>query len=346
MYHALIIFLKDVKDMVRNMSFIFIIMMPLIIGGGYTYLLPDGLISVGYLGEAPVFLAEMAETEEIYLREYTRENELKEALGRNIQIGVILPQGYQEALEEGNPKKITILENTENHPLANMILFMYLSAAGEQVMPDVEVERIVKDDETPPRGMHTQISVISVVMGLVMIGTLLVPSLIVEEKEKGTLRAMVTAGISFPVIITSKAITGFLLCSIVGLLTALVSSLNISSPGVFFTFLILGAILTTLTGLIVGGLTEDLMTLNEISSMVMIFLLVPVLLQNVALHPIIEKIMMVIPTNWIIDAFYLSLLPAVDWGRLYLPLFILTAANCILFFAAVITLRRASERVA
>ena len=336
MVHALRIFLRDMKDLFRDMSLLILVLMPLALGGGLFYLLPDETVNVGYIDDKPFFLSDKPS---FNLREYTSEDEMRQALGREIAVGIILQQNNSQGLAE----KITLMESNENSLMGDVILMMYLSAVTEP--PETEVLRTARE-ASQTVGARTQVFTMSILMGMILIGTFLVPTLIVEEKEKGTLRALVTSGVGFSSMILSKAMTGFLVSTVVGLLIALLTGMEFGSMGVFLLFLALGAVFSTLVGLITGGYADNIKDMNSVATLFMLALLLPSILNNLSIPRWLDRAIMVLPTYWIQKGIFSSLASSADAGEQVLALVIVAVANIAFFATAVYVLKKASQRIA
>ena len=112
-------------------------------------------------------------------------------------------------------------------------------------------------------------------LAFAMTGALVVPLLLVEEKEKRTLDFLLTSPASLTEIITGKALTGVVYSLLIaGMLLAINHKLVGNWPLTLLTVL-LGLLFVVAIGLFMGSLFQNTMQVNTWASLVLFVLLAP-----------------------------------------------------------------------
>jgi ABC-2 type transport system permease protein len=110
----------------------------------------------------------------------------------------------------------------------------------------------------------------------------MVPTLLVEEKERKTLDAMMVAPVSYVDLIAGKALVGLVYALLsLGVIFLLNAPEQIHSVGGLIVIGVLSALFATLIGLWLGGMLDNTQSLNTWGSLPMLAFLLPVILAPV-----------------------------------------------------------------
>jgi ABC-2 type transport system permease protein len=100
-----------------------------------------------------------------------------------------------------------------------------------------------------------------VMMSIILGGTMLPAASLVEEKQKRTLTAVVSTTTTLEEIFASKAILGFIVSFVMGLVILILNQAFGQQPTLLFLVLGMGALLSALFGVILGALVKDINSL-------------------------------------------------------------------------------------
>jgi ABC-2 type transport system permease protein len=335
---VLVIAWKDILDAIKNRYLLMSLILPiglsvmfqLIFGGvSNTGLFrvaafdPGGSRLTALFGGLPgIKLVEVDSLEAL-----TREVE-KDAVG-----GMIIPGDFDAQVELGNPPEVTILLNTRkaSSELAVFrdIVYQQVWLLGEKGAPVhlVWSKSATADEPDPESGMRKEgfrmdyyLLVMFLVMSLTMTGSFVVPLLLVEEKEKHTMEFLLVSPVSPAEIAAGKALTGLtysLLSS--GTLLLLNHGFSGSAP-VTILAVCLGALFLVMIGLLMGTVLHTMMQINTWSTIVMMLLLAPSWLSVLQPPVVIDRLIHLVPTYYLVEILNQSLLggvtPAGGAGRL------------------------------
>jgi ABC-2 type transport system permease protein len=172
-----------------------------------------------------------------------------------------------------------------------------------------------------------------------MSGALVVPLLLVEEKEKRTLDFLLTSPASLSEIVAGKALTGVVYSLLIaGVLLAINHKLIGNWPLTVLT-LLLGLILVVAIGLFMGSLFQNTMQVNTWASLVLMVLIAPSFPMPGGLSATLDTASRLIPTYYLVEALKLSLAGTASaklWGNLAVVL----GFTVLALFAATWGLRR------
>ncbi|MGQ9555214.1 MAG: ABC transporter permease [Anaerolineae bacterium] len=345
---------KDIVDAVKNMYILFGLVLPI----GLSFLMrlafPVGgeerILTVAvYDPGGSRFVAGLQVLPEVQLLTVASAEELPEVVKVKATGGLAVPVGFDEAVQAGHQPELTVYVNSRR---GGGELAAFGSLVQQQVWALVEQEmpaRIVRIPVASGPGigddfrLDRYLLVLLVVMALAMTGTFVVPMLLVEEKERHTLEALLVSPAGPPEVAVGKAIVGLVYSTLVA---AVLVALNRGWEGdwpVTELALLLGALFLVLVGLLMGGFFHSVTQVNTWSSIVMLITMLPSWLTVVQIPVPLEVLFRLIPTHYLAQAMGLALAgdasPARVWGNLA----VLLASTVIAFAAVVWRLRRETE---
>ncbi|NIM96459.1 MAG: ABC transporter permease subunit [Anaerolineales bacterium] len=136
---------------------------------------------------------------------------------------------------------------------------------------------------------------LSMIVVILTIGALLVPILMMEEKEKHTMEALMVSPASYSQIVAGKAVAGLFYCITAAAVVLLMNFLMINLWGLALLAVLAGALFTVAIGLLLGTVLDNPVTLNLWLGVMLIILLIPVFLAQVMGSRLPEAVSALIP---------------------------------------------------
>lgn len=190
-------------------------------------------------------------------------------------------------------------------------------------------------------GLSNIAMVMSLVMGLCMAGVFVVPTMLVEEKEKRTLQAILVSPAGYLDLVIGKALVGMFYSLLLGLLLLLLNRGFAGNGAVTLLAVVLGSLFLVQVGLLMGAVFGETAQVNTWSSIVMLALLVPTLFVMPPRPPApVSTITNLIPTSHMAEAIIIGLSKGASLGDAGLHLLVLAAATVVVSAAVVWALRR------
>ena len=326
---ALAIMKKDLLDALRNARLLVVVLLPIGFSVLYGYLFRDTAtnIEIVLYSPGPSELAErLAGMRTVSLFVVAAPEQLETMLSDEAAaLAIELPADFDRALRDGIRPSVELLVGRDEQDArrAQQLILLEIGAlSGRPPLVDFvekrpsaatsESEREAAADQSLFEGLSLQayFVVLWVMMGITMNGTFLVPTLLVEEKEKRTLDAILVAPPSYADVVLGKMVVGL----IYSLLSAFaVMAVNDGFQGdiaLSLALVVLASIALALIGLLIGGLIDNLTSLNTWSTFIMLPLMLPGLLAAIPLGMlggVLRTIMQIVPTYQVVQGLSLSL---------------------------------------
>jgi ABC-2 type transport system permease protein len=175
-------------------------------------------------------------------------------------------------------------------------------------------------------GGHPFMVGITLVVAILTVGSALVPVLMLEEKEKHTMAALLVSPAGYGQIVIGKALAGMFYClSAVGVVFALNIRLIASWPLAILAALA-GALFTVGLGLLFGVLFEQQQTMSMVMGISLLALLVPIILglqPSAQFPPVVQAALPYLPSIAMAKIFLMSFSKLVDSSVLFFNLALL-----------------------
>jgi ABC-2 type transport system permease protein len=343
---------KDIVDAIRNRYLLVALLTPLLLAILFRVLLP-GINSLNNLtmvvndpGKSSL-VAQLRTAPQIKLVEASSADAVATEVEKSDAVGgLVVPTNFDADVAAGKQPKLTIYANNKKNIIERATFRRLME---QQVLSLVEhpvPALIVWIDVAKPPGsqagdglnLNQMMLPLLLLLAFGMTGALVVPLLLVEEKEKRTLDFLLTSPGSLTEIIAGKALTGVVYSVLIaGVLLALNHKMIGNWPLTLLTIL-LGLLFLVAIGLFMGSLFQNTMQVNTWASLVLLVLLAPSF-PAPGLPAALETAMRFIPTYYFIDALKLSLAGTASprlWGDLAVEL----ACTLLAFSAAIWALRR------
>jgi ABC-2 type transport system permease protein len=248
--------------------------------------------------EISAFLAHYEAIEVVRLPEA---DELRRRVEANdFDVGLILPQGFDDAVRDGQRPVLPLFVGGESYASDRFILQATVLAAVRALAGDIspaEVQQVILGEEGIP--LSLRLVPVIVFYALVMAGVFVPGASLVQEKEQGTLTAMAVTPVRASEVLLSKWALGFFLASAMSAATLLLNGVMGTRPLEVALVLLVAAALTSMLGVLFGVLSKDSAAFFGLTKGVGLLLFAPVLFYLFPDWP--QWIARIFPLYWIIE---------------------------------------------
>jgi ABC-2 type transport system permease protein len=349
---------KDILDAIKNRYLLMSLILP--IGLSLLFqLIFGGIANTGKFRVAVYdpggsrLTAQMRSLETINLVEVDSLDELsKEVTGDSVG-GIIIPGNFDAELDSGNQPELTIYLNIRKGggelAVFRDILYqqIWTMREGDAPVRMVWTQSAVPEDTIPESGIRKEgfrmdfyLLVMFLVMSLTMTGSFVVPLLLVEEKEKHTMEFLLVAPVTPAEIAAGKAVTGLAYSLLSATVLILLNKGLSGNWPVTILAVVLGALFLVMAGLLMGTVLHTMMQINTWSTIVMMILLAPSWLSVLQPPALIDKIIRLIPTFYLVELLSQSLIGAVTLADAAWRLGLIAASTLVMFGIVIWVMRR------
>jgi ABC-2 type transport system permease protein len=265
-------------------------------------------------------------------------------------LGLIVPPNFESDLRAGRHPQLRLFINGDNAGTAQRnLLIQALNDYGRQVISPQPPLEVSSTTINPPQVNTYTTSNKAFFVMYVLVLTLMgasgvVPNLIIEEKEKKTLRMLMTSPASFGDIITGKLLVSILYeIVMVGLVIVIMQGL-MGNLLWLFLFLVSGACLAIALGLLLGCLFNTMSAVGAISGALIFLFIVPTLfvgpLGQLIEGNVINVLLRAIPIYYLAEGTYNALAAQGGPATALLDLAVVLGTTLVVLAAAGWSLRR------
>jgi ABC-2 type transport system permease protein len=218
--------------------------------------------------------------------------------------GLVLGEGFDASVRSGARPPLGLFISGESVAMNRLVLVSSTMDLVRHVenRPDpveVEVKTLGKDDGWSLKDLF----LLSVVMFVLLVTGLFLPAfLIVEEREHGTLQALLVTPVRLSEVLLAKAVIGFVVALSMALATLWVNGLLRAEPVALIATLVVATLTCNGIGLIYATVARDVKTLYSLSKTLNPLILGPLLFLFFPSWP--QWPAMLFPTYWFIDPLY------------------------------------------
>lgn len=265
-------------------------------------------------------------------------------------LGLVVPADFDASLRAGGHSQLELyvngdqLSNGQRQVLMQAITDYSRSVANPQ--PPISIALTTINPPKPNSALQDLGSFYAAAALLTsfMIGTSLVPGLLVEEKEKKTLRMLMVSPASWGDIIASKLLVGLTYQIILSLVILAVVKGYYGQVPLLMVYVVLGALFGGAIGLLMGSILKTQSATGALAGIVSFLFLIPSffvgplgqLLQG---NPV-ASVMQAVPTYYLAQGIFNALGSQTTPESLALDVGIVGACIVVLFAGALWTLRR------
>lgn len=178
--------------------------------------------------------------------------------------GLIVPANFDASLQAGQHPQMTIyingnnMSNEQSSLLLNALNNYTRSQANPQPPATITLATVNPPAPTNPFQNIGQIYTVAALLGSLLVGTGLVPNLLVEEKEKKTLRMLMVSPASFADVIVAKMLVGLVYQFLLALVAiAITGGFGIGGQiPLLLLFTLLGSLFSISVGLLIGSIVN------------------------------------------------------------------------------------------
>lgn len=309
------IFLKDLRDAIRDARVLVAILVPLGIGIFYSFVFDDEDLStptatVAYFAAGQTTLLDALRdavggaVRIDFDQERSAESVEEVVTAEDADIGFVVPAGFDAALVAGDQPGLEIFLPDGPTLGAQYIARAFEPAvrtmAGQEFPVAVTistVEEPVEDQSVLDRlGLRTYMVLVSIVFLIGMIALLVVPVILAEEAEKKTFDALVLVA-SYPDVIAGKALVGVAYIGIALAILLGITRIDIELMPKFVAAVLVSGLALIGIGLIMAGLFKSANQLNTWSGVFLIPVIMPAVFVGAPVDGILEAVLLALPTS-------------------------------------------------
>lgn len=230
-------------------------------------------------------------------------------------VGLVVPINFESDLRKGNHPQLGLYVNGDevNNLNRQVLLRLITNYASSVVNPrplDVTVTTINPPASTPMLDLSGVYIVVALVTSFI-VGTSVVPNLLVEEKEKKTIRMLMVSPASFTDVVLGKLLVGLVYQLVLAVAVIAIQKGFIGNIPVILLFVLLGSCFALALGLLAGSIFETTGALGGFISIVSIMFAVSSFLAGplgtlLGSNPVVQAIR-ILPTYYVADGTFNAL---------------------------------------
>lgn len=339
--------IKDFTLFFRNRFFAFISIAALLAYIVIYFLMPsdvDEALRIGfYAEELPPVIAELMEEEGTLVQLAESEEELKAAvLEAEVTAGYVLPPGLLSATSAGEKPEIRVyfpadLPEEAKDIYLLMVEELAFTIVGSPLNIDFTEEILGTDlvgQQIPLRDHLLPL----IAVFILMMETLGLASLLSDEIEGGTLRALLITPLTVRNLFVGKGITGVSMAFVQALLLVAITGGLSNQPIIVLTALFLGAVLATGVGFFLASSGGDLMGILAWGVLAILVLSLPAF--GILFPGLITDWVRLIPSFYLVDTVNRAINYGISLNLAITNLFILLLIDLVILWLGTVALRR------
>ena len=259
--------------------------------------------------------------------------------------GLVVPANFDADVAAGKQPELSVYVNNKKNSIeqASFRVLMQRQVAALVQHPEparltwIDVAKEKASETGQPINLTKMLLPLLLLLAFGMTGALVVPLLLVEEKEKRTMDFLLTSPAGLTEIIAGKALTGVVYSVLIAGALLAVNYQTISNWPLTLLTILLGLLLIVAIGLLMGALFQTTMQVNTWASAALLLLLAPSF-PFPGSPAALDAAMRLIPTYYFVEALNLSL--AGNTSRIWVHLAVVSVCTFIAFAAGTWVLRR------
>ena len=296
---------KELRHGSKNFILVFAVVIPLVLTLIVSLLfgtLFSGKPKLGINDQGSSELAsKLGETDALLTRAFDSEDSLQTAVeSGGVDFGIVIPEAFDEDLKNNEQAELnaylygeSLLKNRA--AIATTLVVMVREIVGQEVPIEILTTSLGDGDDVP---WEKRLFPFIVFMAVFMGGAMVPATSLVEEKQKRTIKALVTTPATYGDVFLSKGMFGFLVSIFVALLVLFLNRAFGNQPLLLSGVLALSAIMAAAIGVLLGSLFKDINTLFAVIKAMGLLLYAPIF---VYLFPTIPQwIGKIFPTYYMI----------------------------------------------
>ncbi|MBU2600907.1 MAG: ABC transporter permease [Actinobacteria bacterium] len=264
----------------------------------------------------------------------------------DLDVGLVLSADFDEAVRSGGKPPLELYIGGESLASTRIVLdvtALDLIRAVEGSVPPVVVE-LVHLGDAPSLPISARLVPLIMMYALLIAGIFVPASGLIEEKEKGTLTAMLVTPVRASEVVAAKALLGFVLAFVMSVVTLVLNNALGSRPLSLIVVVSVAAAFSALLGVVLGAAARSVTALFTIMKSSGIILIGPVIFYLFPEWP--QWIAKLFPTYWMIDPIWQVALQGAGLGDVWVKVAIAVAIGVVLAAIAGVLAGRMAEQVA
>lgn len=276
---------KEFRHSSNNFIFVFAIVVPIVLTLLVSLLFGSVFSGKPKLGihdqGSSALTSKLIGTEGLLSKEYASDDDLRSAVENGaVDLGIIIPQHFDANIENDEETQLSALvwgESLQKNRalIATSLIALIREMIGQEVPVEIIANSLGDGGNIP---WEKRILPFIVFMAIIMGGTMVPATSLVDEKQKRTLKALVITPTSLGDVFTAKGIFGFLVCMLVALFVLVLNQAFGNQPYLLIGILALSAIPAVAFGVLMGALIKDINTLFAVIKAIGILLYAPALI--------------------------------------------------------------------
>jgi ABC-2 type transport system permease protein len=263
----------------------------------------------------------------------------------NYTAGISLSADFMQALIAGETLKIDLYVASDvpqeiKDSVTAIIRELAYQVAGQPLIVGINEEVIGNDMvgmQVPPRDRMRPLLAIFIIM----FETFGLANLIAEERERGTVRALLVTPMSIKELFIAKGLFGIGLAFFQAVVfMGIVGGLN-QQPVIAILALLLASIMATAVGFLIGSFAKDFMSVLAWGMICFIILAIPGF--GVLFPGAVTGWIKIIPSYYLVDMVHSVTGFGAGWGDIWSNVLILLAFNAVVLWIGILGIRRKSQ---
>jgi ABC-2 type transport system permease protein len=296
-------------------------------------------------GGSSIIVESLKDMESIDLVEFVSEMELKSAVENGARdVGIVLPEGFDSMIRAGESTTLTAYIWGESllkdrAVAASAVIHQIRKMSGRRAPVDIVSVTLGDEKGIPWKDRFLPI----VVLMAIFISGFAVPSTsLVDEKERRTIGAVLTTPATQGEVFVSKGIMGITLSISMGIVTLILNHAFNTQLGLLVLILLLGAIMASCLGLIIGAFVDSMASMYTVIKMLGIILYGPGI---VSMFPKIPQWLgKIFPTYYIVNPIMQIAREGGSWSKIHVDVIVLIGIIAALVVIAGVTARKTSQQ--
>jgi ABC-2 type transport system permease protein len=300
------LYLKEVAQGPKNFLFVLSLVMPLLLTLLFSLIFSStltGKTGIGIVDEGTSKLTELtAQNKSVLVRQYDDVAALTKAIEHGtVDVGLVLPAGFDDQLITGKQTSLDLYiwgeSQLKKRTIASTAIVTAMrEIAGQKISLNIEQVVLGKGSNIP---WEKRLLPMVILLSVLLAGSMVPASSLVTEKTKHTIMVLSVSPATMLEVFISKGMLGTTLSIITGILTLFLNQAFGIQPGLLMVTLLLGAIFSSIIGVLLGIFVKDINSLFATIKGIAILLYGPAI---VYMFPTIPAwIAKIFPTYYIIQ---------------------------------------------
>ena len=285
------------------------------------------------------------ETEGVLLYEYESAEALRKATAAGeVDMGLVLPANLDSQLQSEETAALTVYLWGESllkdrALLGTAMAGMFHELAGQEPPLDIQTTILGEGESI---AWEQRLLPLLVMMTIILGGSMIPATSLVEEKQKRTLTAVVTSAVSLEEVFIAKGLMGWLVSLSMGVFILILNRAFGTQPLLLVGLMALGALMAAAIGVLLGALVKDINTLFATIKGLGLVLYAPAFLY---LFPSVPAwVSQLFPTHYMISPIMGLTLNGESWVDIRLDVAILVGLIAVLVGIIAVLSRRARSK--